>query len=210
MVRIIPNGKLPRPWLAILLLTLATSATYAQTQPTRCTVTSVPTQVRAEGLTERMGDIVLQCTGNPGAVLTGNLSLFFPVSVTNRVDASNLAQDAAFSVDSGLGFVPTATRGLVSGNNLSFNGLSITVPATGNFNLKISNVRGAMTQQNAATVFANLSFFIPINQSQVAVAFSQKGLYSVSGNTSITCVGSSLPSAIDFADLLSNGTAFQS
>src|SRR5579863_3104997 len=106
---IIPNGKQPRPWLAITLLTLTISATYAQAQTTRCTVTSVPVQVRAEGLTERTGDITMQCSGSPGAVLTGNLSLSLSVTITNRVDANNFAQDAAFSVDSGLGYVQTAT-----------------------------------------------------------------------------------------------------
>src|ERR1700693_1038564 len=90
--------------LTLLFLTIA--PTYAQTLPVsgRCTVTSVPSQARAEGLTERMGDIILQCSGsNPGAVLSGNLSIFLPVSITNRVDSnsSNLTHDAILSVDFG-------------------------------------------------------------------------------------------------------------
>src|ERR1035438_7440417 len=96
----------------LTLPVLTICATYAQTLPVsgRCAVSAVPSQVRAEGLTERMGDIVLQCSGsNPGAVLSGNLSIFLPVSITNRVDSnsSNLTHDAILSVDFGSGFVPT-------------------------------------------------------------------------------------------------------
>jgi hypothetical protein len=50
--------------------------------------------VHSESLTEPMGDLILQCSGsNSGAVLTGNLTLYFPVSVTNRVNASNQAEE---------------------------------------------------------------------------------------------------------------------
>ena len=67
----------------LAVLTVAISATYAQTLPTSgtCAVSAVPNLVRAEGLTERMGDILLQCSGsNPGSVLSGNLSVFLPVN----------------------------------------------------------------------------------------------------------------------------------
>jgi uncharacterized protein (TIGR03437 family) len=161
-----------------------------------------------------MGDIVLQCSGStPGAVLTGSLALFLPVSVTNRVDANNLAQDAVLSVDSGTGFVPTAMRGLVSSSGISFNGTSLTVPANGNFNLKISNVRAAVYQRGIAApqpITASISSFLPIDQAQMVVAYAQAGLYSISSSTAITCGGSPLPSAIDMADLFSAGTAFVS
>ena len=50
-------------------------------------VSTSPISVRAEGLTERLGDIVLQCSGsNPGTVFSGNFTLFLPVTITNRVD----------------------------------------------------------------------------------------------------------------------------
>src|ERR1035438_8344903 len=212
MVLHIQTGKRIFWQLLILFAALTIRATFAQTLPIagRCAVSSVPTQARAEGLTERMGDIVLQCSGsNPGAVLTGNLTLFLPVSVTNRVDASNLAQDAVLSVDYGTGFVPTATRGLISNDTISFNGTNITVPANGNFNLKISNVRAAVYQLGTVApqpITVSLSSFISINQAQVTVAYAQTGLFTLSSNQGITCVGSPLPSAIDLADLFSAGT----
>src|SRR5689334_15799822 len=50
-----------------------------------CNVSAVPLQTRSEGITERVGDIVVQCSGAaPGAVLSGNLSVSLPVSITNR------------------------------------------------------------------------------------------------------------------------------
>lgn len=203
-------------WQLLIILSLTISATYAQTLPIagRCAVSTVPPQVRAEGLTERLGDILLQCSGsNPGAVLTGNLTLFLPVSVTNRVDSSNQALDAVISVDYGTGFVPTATRGVVSNSSISFNGLSLTVPANGNFNLKISNVRANANQFGGAisqAITANISFFIPLNQSVFTVAYAQTGLYSLSSDKGISCVGSPLPSAFDVSHLFSAGTAFVS
>src|SRR5271157_200520 len=215
MVLHMQNGK-HLAWQLLIIGTLTISATYAQTPPIsgRCAVSTVPTQARAEGLTERMGDIIMQCSGsNPGAVLTGNLTLFLPVGVTNRVDANNLALDAVLSVDSGMGFVPAAARGLVSSSGISFNGMSITVPANGNFNLKISNVRAAANQRGTVApppITASLSSFLPIDQAQVTVAYPQLGLFSLSADTAIACVGSPLPSTINMAGLFSAGTVFVS
>ena len=203
-------------WQLLTILSFTISATYAQSLPIsgRCAVSTVPTQVRAEGLTERMGDIILQCSGsNPGAVLTGNLTLFLPVSVTNRVDSNNQALDAVVSVDYGTGFVPTATRGLISGNNISFNALSLTVPANGNFNLKISNVRASANSLGALApqpISASISFFISIDRPLVVIAYAQTGLYTISSDKGIQCVGSPLPSTIDIPSLFGDGTVFVS
>src|SRR6266849_3838783 len=106
-----PPIRIGKRLCPLALLFLAVCATSAQTVPFsgRCAVTSVPVQVRSEGVTERLGDILLQCSGsNPGTVLSGNLTLFLPVNITNRVDQNNLTRDAVVSVDSGSGFVPTA------------------------------------------------------------------------------------------------------
>src|SRR5713226_4558670 len=123
------NGK--RALAHVFVFNVFVCATFAQTSNFngRCQATSNPLQVRSEGVTERLGDIQLQCSGStPGAVFTGNLSFFFPVSVTNRVDATNLTHDAVVSIDIGGGLVPSAVAGQVSGNNISFNGVTFTVP----------------------------------------------------------------------------------
>src|ERR1700730_11242872 len=152
-----------RALILVALLTLTISATYAQILPISgsCVTTAVPPQVRSEGLAERVGDIILQCSGSiPGAAGTGNFSIYLPVSVTNRIDSNGLATDAVFSIDYGLGFTPSSVRGLVTGNNISFNGVTLTVPASGNFNIKISGLRGNVHQLGTAVprpVLASLS-----------------------------------------------------
>src|SRR5262249_48013361 len=104
--------------LSLLTLTISvTCATHAQTSGSRrCVVSGVPSQVRSEGLTERMGDILLTCSGSiPGSVFSGNLQVFLPVAITNRLDASsNTAREPVLSVDYGSGFVPTGITGTVN------------------------------------------------------------------------------------------------
>src|SRR6185437_295459 len=210
----IPSGK--RAYQLLAAITLTISATYAQSSPSagRCVLSSVPTQVRAEGLTERVGDIILQCSGStPGAMLTGNLTVFFPAGVTNRVDANNLAQGAALSVDYGSGFVPSNVSGLVSNNGISFNGISFMVPPSGSMNLKLTGIRVAVNQLGTVApqpVLAFVSFPFALNNSQVVVAYPQLGLFMTSYSRGITCTGSPLPSSISFANLLTAGTSFAS
>jgi len=206
-----------RTTLCVCLLQLSVFTAFAQQPSTaRCQVSTTPVQVRAEGLTERLGDIVVRCSGsNPGTLFSGNFTLFFPVSVTNRVDANNLSHDAVFSVDLGSGFVPTAIGGQVSGNSISFNGISYTTPASGNVNLRISNVRAAMNQLGLtsvvpAQIVASLSTSLAVDQAQVVVAYSQAGMLSSMSNATITCVGSPVPDTFDLPNLFAAGTAFAS
>ena len=215
-----PSGNRLLFLLTLLVSTIA--SVYAQTLPVsgRCAVSAVPSQVRAEGLTERMGDIVLQCSGsNPGAVLSGNLSIFLPVSITNRVDSnsSNLTHDAILSVDFGSGFVPTGIAGQISNQIIAFNGLSITVPSSGNLKIKISNIRAAVQQFGALQphpIQAQLAFSstasIQIDQSQPVVAYAQTGLFATLYDRGITCTGSPLPSIVNLPNLFAAGTALAS
>ena len=75
---------------ALVFATLLIASFYsanAQSQPAsaQCVTTAVPPQVRSEGLTELLGDFILQCSSsNPGAVITGNYTMYLPVGVTNR------------------------------------------------------------------------------------------------------------------------------
>src|SRR3954451_3205998 len=130
------------------ICSLALCAAFAQVPNpvTRCQVTSTPSAVSAEGLTEAMGDLILQCSSDPGSSFSGNFTLYFPVPITNRVDAANMTRDAVLSVDLGGGFVPTGMAGLISGSTIAFNNVNYTVPANGKVGLRISNVRGAMNR----------------------------------------------------------------
>ena len=77
-----------------------------------CTPSAVPPIVRSEGITERTGDILLDCTrGTPGAIVKGNLTVFLNVSVTNKLLANNTT-DVLLTVDTG-----TIIQGPVIGTN---------------------------------------------------------------------------------------------
>src|SRR5215469_16810315 len=214
MVRPILPGKR----LCWLLAALSCSffSAYAQTSPAsgNCAVSASPTQVRGEGLTERFGAIVFQCSGFiPSSTISGNITVFLPVSVTNRVDNNNNALDTVLSVDTGGGLTPTAIAGKIAGNNITFQGLSIVIPANGNFNVQISNIRGAAFQSGltvAHQLNAQISAPFVLNQSSVTVASVQTGLFSTQNSAGIYCVGSPVPSTITMSNLFSAGTAFAS
>jgi uncharacterized protein (TIGR03437 family) len=214
MALLIPNGK--RLSLSLAAISLSICATYAQSPASsgQCTVSSVPAQVRAEGLTERLGNIIFQCSNYPAAaVVSGNLTLFLPVSITNRIDANNHALDAVLLVDSGGGFTPTGIPGTIAGNSIAFQGLNVTVPASGAFNLEISSVRVAAYQfafSGQQSINASISSPFPLTQSTVAAAYVQTGLYATLYSTGITCVGSPVPSTITLSNLFTAQTAFAS
>jgi uncharacterized protein (TIGR03437 family) len=138
--------------------------------------------------------------------------MYLPVGVTNRVNATNLTTDAVFSIDYGLGFTPSPVAGLVSGNSISFNGVPLTVPAGGNFKVKISGVRGDAHQLGTAAaplpVVASLSTPLPLNQPQIIVAYASPALYATLYSSGITCTGSPLPQSTDLASLFAAKTAF--
>ncbi len=216
----IPIGNLIYRLLALASFSLlATQPTQALPASGGCIVSSVHAQVRAEGLTERMGDILVQCSGsNPGAVVSGNLTVNFPVNVTNRVDANNQTREADLSVDLGIGFVPTGIPGtLINDHSLTFFGVNLTVPAGGNYTIKISNIRINVNQSRvlapqfvAATLVSNNPAFLPVDQAQVPVAVPSPGLFIRLQDTGIVCTGSPLPATLTLANLFGAKTAFAS
>jgi len=193
-----------------------TSATFAQT-PTggRCSVTATPVQVRAEGLTERLGDIQIACAGLlPGRVLAGNFTVTLPVPVTNKLAAGNTTTDAVISADVGSGFVPLPATASINFNTIVFSGIDLTVPASGQLAMRLSNIRVAATQftSNPSAINAQLilnGFALPFDQTQVTAAFAQRGFYaSIYNRGQITCVGSPTPGTVNLPELFSAGTFF--
>jgi len=165
--------------------------------------------VRAEGLTERLGDILMDCSGStPGAVFSGNLTVFLPVPITNRVDSNNQTLDAVLFVNYGSVDVPSAT-GLVTGGSIAFNGISFTVPSSGSLHFRISNIRAAVG--TVAQVLANISSTsIPVSQSQVVIAYPRTSLFATLYGADIPCTGSPLASTTSLSALFAAGTVFAS
>lgn len=185
---------------------------YAQAGGTSatCAATAVPRQVLSEGVTEPLGDIILQClSASPGTTFTGNYTVFFPVDVTNRIDANSLTTDAVFSVDYGLGFTPVAgVSGRVNGHSVSFSAVAITVPASGRFGIQISNVRANASELSGQTLLASLSVPLNLDRAQVIVANAANGLYATIASGGITCSSSPQPATPDLPGFFAAGTAF--
>ncbi|HPQ15745.1 MAG TPA: hypothetical protein PLP04_10980, partial [Bryobacteraceae bacterium] len=146
-------------FIPVVLLALAASPAAASLV---CVSSAAPVLVRSEGLSEQMGDIVLNCSGGvPNGSLKGALSVFLSVPVTNRVSPSG-AVDAVLTVDNGsgtpgsAGAIPTLV-----GNGITFSGINTTLSPEGTITLRISNLRGAVASQgvdNTAPIQAALGY----------------------------------------------------
>jgi uncharacterized protein (TIGR03437 family) len=196
----------------LLVLTLAaTAGLFGQTSILSCQATANPPLVRAEGITERTGDIVLNCFGGqPNAIITGNLSIFLNVAITNRILANGNA-DAILLLDNGGGYQQTniPARAATSGG-LVWPGLTITLSSEGRVNLKIQNVRAAAAQMNpnssgsiVATLTFNAGALVSFLSNGFNVGTVQRGLY-VSNTSPLICsyVGSPGPESLSLSSAL--------
>ena len=151
------------------LISSALGLANAQTILT-CNSTSVPPIVHVEGIAERIGDIVLNCSGGmPSAQVIGNLSIFLSVNITNRVAGSTVS-DVVFTMDNGSGPQPVNVPGALTGlSSLVFNGVNFTLSPTGTATLRIANIRA---DANQLTPWRNNSIqaFIGFNSSSPDLA----------------------------------------
>lgn len=190
----------------------AISAANAQNILT-CQATVNPILVRGEGLTERMGDILLQCTGgSPGAGLNGNLTVFLSVPMTNRID-SNGYSDLSLTIDSGFGPLPANAKATyLNPASLSFSGLAFNLSSTGAVSIRLSNLRGAANQAGVNSlrqITASLSFnagaLISLSNNVFSVATVVRSLYS-SYTSRLICTNAATP-PIDTSSTMSSAIA---
>jgi len=193
-----------------------------------CTTSAVPPIVRAEGFTERVGDIRMSCTGAPNATLTGNFTFILSATVTNRLSNGNTLTGIVFTVDSGSGPQPVLVQPLmVNPNSLVFDGVPVAFSPQGTANLAIAGIRVNATQVVVQTpITASIAINaaeLPITTSPLVVGTPERGFYTGSTDTLICAQnGSRLPDAdpntnpntngnpITFTSLLQAGTAFAS
>ena len=203
----------------ILSLLFGCLAASAQTTILTCAGTATPPLIRGEGLTERLGDIVMSCSGGtPRTPITGNLTVFFSVPITNRVNSNNVT-DAVLTVDSGAGPQPAGVPGaLLTSSSIAFNGLSFTLSPAGTVVLRLSNVRANVAQSVTGPngVFALLSFSpgnsLPVPNNQFAVGYPTRGLYAgFSGKIICSPRGSPFPNdPTSFASFIASNAVFAS
>jgi uncharacterized protein (TIGR03437 family) len=204
-------GPLNRLFGFVFLSSIFLAGLMAQ-RPTTCVVSAVPPVVHSEGLAERLGDIVLQCTGQPGASVSASLTVLLPVSITNRIDANWFSTDASLTIDTGSGPMPAGVSGRVTNQSISFNGFGFTLPANGLATLRLTDLRADVNQLGLvqpAPIQAYLSSSLALANNPVTVAFAQQGLLATISGSGVRCVGSPLPATISMTNLFSAKTALE-
>ena len=177
-----------------------------------CQATGQNQQVRAEGLAEPIGNIVIYCSGfGPGAVLTGNFTVIAPAGITNRVDANGFTTQAVLSIDYGLGLTPSGISGSVNAQSISFNGVQL-APTNGSFQLQISGIRVAVNQLGASAkpIAVDLVTPLALDNTHIGVATLASGLLAAMPDNGIPYVASPLPSSPGMASLFAAGTSLAS
>jgi uncharacterized protein (TIGR03437 family) len=170
----------------------------------QCTVTGTPAILHTEGITERAGDVILDCTkAAPGAPLLGNLNLFLNVPITNTVTDGNV--DLQLEVRSGSAWVSLSSSAhLVAPSYAAFNNISLNFDSSGSLGLRISNVR----VPGNAPVNGTLSFsgtpVLAVTTPFVVIGVPQQSLLSAAVGAAVYPVGG-LPDPIDFNTLIAAG-----
>src|SRR5450755_783764 len=105
------------PSLPALFIVLSLGGLLQAQSPVACGTTSVPPLVRAEGLSERIADVVYVCSGSPNLPITGNFTIALNTEISNRLSAGNLVTGIVFTVDSGSGPAPFLIQPYLSSSN---------------------------------------------------------------------------------------------
>jgi uncharacterized protein (TIGR03437 family) len=188
-----------------------------------CLPTTTPTVIHGEGITERTGDIVFDCSGGvANATITANLFLFPNVSITNRLlpDNSGNFTGVTLTADNGMGpqsvGVPATQVGQAA---LVFNGAMFTLSPEGAVTLRLSGLRGAANELNFATnstlkvlIGLNPTTVLGLANNQLTVGIPEHGLYDGFAST-IVCnqKGSPLPADTNsLASFIASGATFAS
>jgi len=201
----------------VCLLPLAVMIAAGQPiSPLNCVATAVPGLVRMEGLAERVGDVVLNCTGGtPHGMVQGDLRVIsYGGNITNRLNSATNAIDAVLTADVGFGPASTgATARLVGNNQFDFAGMNFQLGAAGTANLRITNVR-IVPPQTAEQPFQfgfaiNGPSAVRIENHPLTVGIATRGLLA-SYSSTFVCTVSPVPAELSFNRLLNGATRYSS
>ena len=193
---------------------LVTGAAYAQAN-IFCTTSAKPLIVRAEGLAERVGEIIYDCSGTPGTAVTSNLTMNLNANITNRLSSGNTLAGIILTVDTGSGpqaqpIPPVRT----SASSLAFNGVAFTLSSKGTAEVVVSDIRTNAAQAGTGMsilAFLGVSGPLALTTAAVTVGTTERGLYSsLSGSIVCSQAGSALPDTITFSNLIAKRTVFNS
>lgn len=185
-------------------------------QPYACSTTAATNIVRAEGLTERIGDIVFNCTGVPNSTIQINFNVQMNTTVSNRISSGTTITGTILTVDNGSGpQASTVQPLLLAPNTLAWNGVPLTYTSSGALTITIQDIRvnaNEVGQGGQITATIGSAGSILITQSLLVVGVAQTSLY-VGNSADLICAqyGSALPgNPVGFANLINAGTAFES
>ena len=192
------------------------SAAVVSAQGVFCVTSAVPPIVRAEGLTERIGDILYTCSGVPNSSFTANFTIALNAAVTNRISAGSVLAGIVFTVNNGSGPQPILVQPLLNTpNTLVFNGVNFMLSPQGSLDFRVAGIRVNATQvpidnQIIASLGINV-VGLALTSSQVVVGRPERGLYA-GFSSKLVCAqnGSPLPATIDFTNLILARTALAS
>lgn len=203
----------------VVLFCLLIFPLFAQNPILTCAASANPPVVRGEGIAERMGDILLNCAGGqPAASITGTLTIFLSVPISNRVLADGTAPDVIFTADNGSGPQQLPIRAVFLSNSLAFNGITVTLSPAGTVTLRILNVRGAANATGlvqGAQIFADLAFngssgtsLLTITNNHFTVGTPQRSLFATFASK-LVCAprGARIPDTLSFSDFVQTGGA---
>ncbi len=212
-----------RQFFPVLSLLLAGVCSHLEAATLNCSPSASPQIVHGEGITERAGDMVFNCSGGtPNATLNVSLFIFLNVDITNRLASasSSTLTGILFTADNGSGPQAITSPATLSGpGTLVFNGATFTLSATGSVTLRLAGLRGAAneldfdrTKSMQVLIGLNPSNALTLPTDQLLVGEPQHGLY-VAFSGELVCSQSGSPLAqnvASFASFLASGSAFTS
>jgi uncharacterized protein (TIGR03437 family) len=186
----------------------------AVSQPISCSTAAASTLLHAEGLAERIGDIILTCSGVASSTATVSLSVQLNTAITNRLSTGNIITGTILTADSGSG--PQAVMvqpALLTPVTLVWSNVPVTFSAQGALTLRVENVRANATGVPVgAQISAVLGGSLPLSNNILVVGVPEVSLYSsmVDHQVCEQC-GSPLPAnTASFQSFLKTGTALAS
>src|SRR5579862_3238604 len=176
----------------LVILPMLASAAFAQT----CVPNATPLPMHPEGLAEKLGDVVITCTGGPnGGVVAGSLFIAYNTPVSNRNDGSANPVGVTAAITGVSGSVTTPA---LNNPTLLFISLQYTIAATP-ATITISGVRSA---PSSATPGSNVTAVVTLtgvgSPAQgipfvVGTASPSPSLLGTVFNNGLPCGGSALP-----------------
>lgn len=200
--------------MLVVLPVLSAGSLFSQAT---CTTSATPPVVRSEGLTERIGDMLLTCTGTPGNTVNANVAITLNTDVTNRLSTTpaNGVTGVIFTIDSGSGPQPVLTMPvLVNPREIAYYGVPIVLSSAGQANLVIQGIRAnAYALPSPLTIQASISINnagIALTNATLNTGTPARGLYaSYTGSIICAQAGSPYPANPGFNALLSAGTSYE-